>query len=109
MTGVGACAECGARLVAFLPAGARPEAFDLVPIFVTADSSLLAVVKSALESAGIPFVVQGEGGMRLFPMGRFAIGVNKPVLGATILVREENAEEAKGFLASFEQDPGNPE
>jgi len=53
-------------------------------------------------------VVQGEGGMRLFPLGRFAIGVRKRVLGATILVPEAVAEEAREFLASFEdQEPGH--
>ena len=107
--GIMICAECGARLVDPPPVeneneneGGGPA---WVPVFSTADSSLLIVVKSALEAGGIPFTVRGEGGMRLFPMGRFAVGVKKRVLGAVIVVPADRAGEARDFLASFERDP----
>ena len=103
--GAAVCAGCGARLAP--RAGDEGDERKLVPVFATADSSLLSVVKTALEAAEIPFVVQGEGGMRLFPLGRFALGVRKRVLGATILVPDTVAEEAREFLESFEEgDPG---
>lgn len=79
----------------------------LVCIFTTADISLLAVVRSALTAAGIPFVVQGEGGLRLFPMGPFAIGFRRPVLGARILVPDVEADDARRFLESFETEPAH--
>ena len=103
--GAAVCPGCGARISA--PPGDVGGKQTLVPVFATADSSLLSVVKTALEAAEIPFVVQGEGGMRLFPLGRFALGVRKRVLGATILVPDTVAEEAREFLESFEEgDPG---
>ncbi len=90
-------------------APSEPGGEEWVPVFSTADSALLAVVRTALESAGIPFTVRGEGGMRLFPMGRFAVGVRKRVLGAVIVVPPEWADDARAFLESFEGEPGPAE
>ena len=79
---------------------------ELVPVFRTSDRTLFLVVKSALEAAGIRHVAQGEGGLALFPLGRFAIGMNKRgALGATILVPRRESEEAREFLRSFDTDP----
>jgi hypothetical protein len=103
------CADCGAPLVTGPPEPEPDEPADsrLESVFTTADSSLLAVVSSALTAAGIPFVVQGEGGLRLFPLGPFAIGFRKPVLGARILVPAGEADAARRFLESFEGAPAD--
>ena len=78
---------------------------DPVDVLRTTDLSLLAIVKSALESAGIPFSVQGEEGLHQVPVGRFGVGFFRRALGAVIRVPKDRAEEAKAFLASFETDP----
>ena len=103
-----ACADCGAWLRPGAPERDERRAPDLVPVFITADIALLAVVTSALEAAEIPFVVQGEGGLRLFPLGPFALGVHRPVLGARILVLPEHADDATKFLESFEAQADPP-
>lgn len=71
---------------------------DLVPVFNTADPALLPIVKSALDAAGVPYIVQGEQYLGLFPLGRFATGVSKRALGAIVLVPAERAAEARDVL-----------
>lgn len=78
---------------------------DLVAVFRTADLSLLAVVKSTLTGAGIPFAVQGEEGLHQLPLGPFGLGFFRRVMGAVIRVPHGRADEVKAFLASFETDP----
>ena len=43
----------------------------MVTVFQTADPVALALAKGALESAGIPFVSEGEGLQDLIGLGRF--------------------------------------
>jgi len=76
-----------------------------VDLVRTTDLTQLAILKSALESAGIPFAVQGEEGLHQIPIGRFGLGFFRRVMGAVIRVPSERADEAKAFLASFETDP----
>lgn len=71
----------------------------LVQVMTTTDGALLALVKSLLDSAGIPFVVQGEEALGLFPMGPFGnTGPIQRVMGARIYVAEEQAEEARTLI-----------
>ncbi len=84
----------------------------LVPVYRTADNMLLPLLKSVLDAAGIPYVVQGEGALGLFPLGEFSIGVNRRSLGAIIRVESDRAEEARALLEETAQpDPsaGEPE
>jgi hypothetical protein len=78
---------------------------SLVDVLRTTDLTLLAVVKSALTSAAIPFSVQGEEGLHQIPVGPFGFGFFRRVLGAVIRVPKDRADEAKAFLASFDTDP----
>jgi hypothetical protein len=98
--GVGAvaCPRCGGRLQEGTPGAARGEAADPVPVFETADSALLPVLKSVLDGAGLPYVVQGDQIMGLLPLGPFGIGVRKSVLGAVILVPRDRVAEARAVL-----------
>jgi hypothetical protein len=81
---------------------------DLVPVFRTADAALLPLVKSVLEAAGIPYLVQGDQAMGLFPLGRFAVGVSKRSLGAIVHVPADRADEAKELLSTCaEPEPGD--
>ena len=68
----------------------------------TSDSNLLPVVKSVLEAAQIPFLVQGDEAMGMMPLGPFGGGMFRDVLGASVLVPSERAEEALGLLRGVE-------
>jgi hypothetical protein len=85
-------------LVAELPPE-NPDA-DLVPIFETADVSLLPIVKSLLDAAGIPCVVQGEEALSVLPVGRWGAGISQSGRGlaATIRVDKARAQEAEELL-----------
>ena len=93
--GIESCAECGVPLVSSLP---PEDGADLVPVFNTADAALLPIVKSALDAAGIPYLVQGDEHLGLFPLGRFATGVSKRALGAIVHVPAERADETRELL-----------
>ena len=66
------CADCGVTLV-----GAPPPVSDdeLVTVFNTTDPALFPIVKSVLDAAGIPYLVQGEEHLGLFPLGLFGAAV----------------------------------
>jgi len=70
----------------------------LVPVLRTTDGTLLNVVKSLLEATEIPFVVQGEAAVRLFPLGEAGAEVTGRTTGAIILVPGDRAEEAKALI-----------
>lgn len=71
---------------------------DLVRVFQTADSTLLPIIKSMLDGAGIPHIVQGDHALGLLPLGPFGTGVTRGLLGAIILVPREHAAAAKEIL-----------
>jgi hypothetical protein len=93
--GIYTCAECGVTLVSEPPPAAVDE---LVPVLNTTDANLLPIVKSTLDAAGIPHLVQGEEYLGLFPLGRFATGVSKRALGAIVHVPADRADEARELL-----------
>lgn len=76
----------------------------LVQVFRTADSSLLPVIESVLQGEGIDFLVQGEEGQALFPLGAMGGGEDKRFLGAVVQVREADAERARAALATVGDD-----
>lgn len=97
------CSKCGRPL----PDGSvcpHCDAADeeLVAVLRTSDSNLMPVVKSVLDAAGIPYLVQGDEAMGLLPLGPFGGGVFRRVLGASVLVPRDRAEEARELLESFE-------
>lgn len=96
------CPDCDVELVARLPADARPgKGEDWVEVIDTADVSLLPILRSALDGAGIPFVVEGDEGLGLWPLSlhETAFGV-KHGLAARIFVPADRAAEAHELLAS---------
>lgn len=71
----------------------------LVQVWATADVALLAVVKSMLESEDIPFLVQGEEALGLFPVGPGLFGgLAGKMIAARLLVPEERADEARALI-----------
>ena len=71
---------------------------DLVQVLATTDPGLLALIRSLLESAGIPHVVQGEAALQLFPLGAAGSQVTSRRVGASILVPPEHAAEARALI-----------
>jgi len=88
------CPDCGADLL--------PAEQELVAVLNTSDSALLPVLKSVLDAAEIPYVVQGDQAMGLFPLGSFGGGLFRRVLGASILVPRDREKEARELLESYE-------
>jgi hypothetical protein len=103
--GIWVCVECGVELVPTLPPGEQASDSELAAAFTTADSSLLPIVKSVLDAAGIPYLVQGEETLGLFPLGRFGVGVSERTLGAIVRVPPSRLEEARELLRGFEEQP----
>ena len=83
------------------------EPDDLVPVFRTADISLLMVVKSLLDSAGIDYFVQGEEALGLFPVGPLGGSLAGKAIAAVVMVPSDRVEEAETLLA--EAAPADPD
>jgi len=75
---------------------------ELVAVFQTGNPIALALAKGALESAGIPFVSEGEGLQDLIGLGRFPGGFNVATGPVKIHVDTRDAEAAKEVLADIE-------
>jgi hypothetical protein len=98
------CAYCDVLLVHELPAGDPSSREEMVVLLKTPDIGKLAIIKSLLESADIPFLVQGEGGVSLFPTAYSSGFFNPEAHGADVLVPKEDLESAIQLLRSAEGD-----
>ena len=70
---------------------------EFVTVWSTTDPALLPVLKSAMESSGIPFVVIGEEALGLFPLGGLRSSLTQGVR-AQIQVPPDRADEAREFI-----------
>ncbi len=75
---------------------------ELVTVFQTGNPMTLALAKGALESAGIPFVSEGEGLQDLIGLGRFPCGFNVATGPVKIQVDIRDADAAREVLADIE-------
>lgn len=71
---------------------------DLVIVLETADVNLLAVIKSILDGAEIPYLIQGEEALNMLPVGRLGGPFARRGLGAAVMVPPEHAETARELL-----------
>jgi hypothetical protein len=78
---------------------------DPVTVLETGDQALLAVAKSLLESASIPYYAKGEAMQDLFAWGRFGTGFNPFVGPVRLQVAPEDAEEAAALLRELPSEP----
>jgi hypothetical protein len=101
------CVDCGVELVEQLPRRAVPEPFELVTVLESGSQSLTEVVKSILDSAGIPYVARNERLQDLFGWGRFGTGFNVAIGPVRFQVPREREEEARALLTEIE--PGESE
>lgn len=89
--GVVTCHDCGVSLVDQLEEEIHPNP-KLVSVFTDGNPGIIAIVKSILEDAEIPYFVQGEEGQNLFSL-----------LGPlVVMVREEDRETVEGLLKDLE-------
>jgi len=72
-----------------------PEADEkLVKVFDTEEESEAMVVRGLLETAGIDAIQRGEEAPDVFPLG-----------GVMLLVREDQAEEAREIIEAYRTNP----
>ena len=95
------CSDCDLPLVEAKPSPPPPDHLELVTVFVTGDSGLIAIAKSLLQSADIPFLVQGEGVQDFLGIGRATGGVNRITGPMEIQVRADDAGDARLILADL--------
>ena len=75
-----------------------------VAVLRTTDPGFLPLARSLLDSAAIPYIVQGEAGLNVFPLGPAAARATHRATGASILVSPDRLEEAQALL---EPPPGS--
>ncbi len=91
------CAACGADL-ADSPAGGIEPGEDVVDLIKTPDIALLLVIKSLLDSARIPYLVQGGEGLHAFPLTLGGGFFNPSAFAAVIRVRPDDFPDAKRLI-----------
>jgi len=130
VTGFTHCSDCLVPLVDSLPkpepelepgpeSAPAPEIItqtklvDPVCVFRSGHLGRIAVAKSILQSADVPFVVLNEVTQNLIAMGNFPYGFNIALGGVQIMVSRTDAEDARamvcdleGFRASTNEDEG---
>ena len=72
---------------------------ELVEVFETADPTLLPVLRSALEAAGIPFYTEGEESFGLLPLSGGFVS-NEDPMAVEIHVPADRAEEARALIST---------
>ena len=72
----------------------------LVKVFETSEVDVIPVIKSLLQSAGIPFHVEGEAMMNLYPSDLLGPIMGNPAGEVRFLVPEERAQEARQLLTA---------
>ncbi len=99
--GVTACNDCGAILTQDPPEAEpepRPEWLDLETVLESSDPALLPVVRSLLESEGIPCFARGELLQDFLGWGRM-LGTNLITGPVQLQVPRERVEEARRLLS----------
>ncbi|MEL7060273.1 MAG: hypothetical protein AAGN46_09645 [Acidobacteriota bacterium] len=71
---------------------------ELEVVFATSQADLLPVIKSLLDGTDIPYVVDGESMMNLFPSDMLGPTFHRPRGEARFLVPHDRAEEARELL-----------
>ena len=99
-TGFDTCADCGVPLVAELPdpepVKEQPD-IELSTVLESSNAGLVAIAKSLLANAEIPFEVQSEYLQDLFGAGRLG-DINVLVGPVKLQVNAQDKDEALGIL-----------
>jgi hypothetical protein len=89
------CAVCGTILAASRTVESEGETW--VDVLKTTDIALLMVIQSVLRSADIPFMVQGEEGLRVLPLNSGGF-FNTSAYGAVVRVKSRDLDDARRVL-----------
>lgn len=103
--GFSRCPDCDVDLVDSLPPEDH-EDLHYVEVLETADPALVPFLRPTLESAGIPFVIEGEEGLGIFPIGLGNTRFDSAGLAVRVLVPEERVDEARALLESTSRAQG---
>jgi hypothetical protein len=115
--GVTVCPKCGEYLSESIPddaaqppkAEASPDV-DFEPVFESWDPTELPIVKSLLDAAGIPYLVDGEERFDTFRGAKAAMRFNPRGASVFFLVPAHLAEDARALLEEVEtEDPESRE
>jgi hypothetical protein len=87
----------------------EPSDSDPVLLLATSDVDFLPVVRSLLDSAGIPYAVQGEHALGQLPTGPLAGPFARSGMAARVLVPRDHAEAARELLAAVDAGSDEPE
>jgi len=79
------------------------SALEFVTAFQSANPALIALARSVLEAAEIPFFMKGDGLQDLFGLGRFPGTVNLVTGPVEFQVRLADAEEARALLDDLQE------
>ena len=72
-----------------------------IAVWETQQVLQLALARSILDSADVPYFVQGEEALQLLPLGAFGSGLFSHGVGAIIFVPPDLADEARSLLAQI--------
>jgi len=101
--GFTSCSDCGVSLVTRLPREPTLEYVQLVTVLTTGHEGLIALARSLLDAAGIPYTLKGESLQDLFALGRIGSGFNPVVGPVEIQVNQEDERKAKELLADLRE------
>ena len=105
-SGFDLCADCGVPLVTEKPKPKLKEDhhnIELSTVLETSNVGLIAVAKSLLEAAKIPFIVQGEEIQDLFGAGRLG-NINILTGSVKLQVDAQDKDEAVAILEDLMDD-----
>jgi len=77
---------------------ATPSETPYTQVWETRNIPCLLLAKSLLESAGIPYYIQGEEALQLLPLGDFGSGLFSHGIGALLFVPDPLADDARNLL-----------
>ncbi len=94
------CTDCDTDLVRDPPPEEDHEATPWVRVFSTSEVDVIPVIKSLLQSAGIPFETDGEAMMNLFPSDLLGPVLSRPRGEVRFNIPRNREKEASELLAS---------
>jgi hypothetical protein len=109
--GVTVCPKCGEYLAESIPddpaprptPDAAPDA-DFEPVYESWDPTEVPIVKSLLDAAGIPYLVDGEERFDTFRGAKAALRFNPRGASVFFLVPSHLAEDARALLEEVDTD-----
>ena len=106
------CTDCHVPLIPKMdwgPDKGKKADSKLVCVLATGDQAQIAVAKSLLDGADIPYMVKNEGVQDLLGFGRLGTGYNPLTGPIEIWVDERDAFQAKEILSDLDNPPPEDE